>query len=83
MRSRAVPSPSLLEACRSFPISSGVRYSRRRREALVWRGGGGESEGASRSRLLGLPMRRRDVTFPFSSIGADFSAAAPGCDFHR
>ena len=47
MRSRAPWRPSFDAACRTFSISSGVRYSRLRREELVWRGAEGESEGWS------------------------------------
>jgi hypothetical protein len=46
VRSRAPWRPSLLEACRSLSTSSGIRYSRLRLEALVWRAGGRESQGS-------------------------------------
>src|ERR1019366_9185217 len=76
VRSRAPWRPSLLEACRSFSISSGVKYSRRRREALVWRGGGRGEPGVPRDNVSwGLLLRRRSRTFPFTSVGAEFAAA--------
>src|ERR1017187_4621388 len=76
VRSRAPWRPSLLEDCRSFSISSGVKYSRRRREAFVWRGGGRGESGVPRDRRSnGFLLRRREGTFPFSSIGAEFAAA--------
>src|ERR1017187_560750 len=58
-------------------MSSGVKYSRRRREALVWRAGGREESGVPRDRRSNdFLLRRREGTFPFSSIGAEFAAAA-------
>jgi hypothetical protein len=56
----------LPEACRSLSISSGVRYSRLRLEALDWRGGGIGEPGVDRARRSnGFLLRRRELTFPF------------------
>ena len=77
VRSRAPWRPTLLEACRSFSTSAGVRYSRVRRSRFLVRRGGVEGEGAARD--LGSEaflLRRLERTFPFSSIGEDFAAAA-------
>ena len=64
------------EACRSFSTSSGVRYSRLRLAALVWRAGGrGEPGLPAERRSAGFLLRRREATFPFTSIGAVFPAA--------
>jgi hypothetical protein len=77
VRSRAPWRPTLLEACRSFSTSAGVRYSRVRRSRLEVRRGGIEGEGAARD--LGsnaFLLRTPELTFPFSSVGEDFAAAA-------
>src|SRR5277367_2500416 len=76
VRSRAPWRPTLLEACRSFSTSAGVKYSRVRRSRLEVRRGGIEGEGVPRdlgcNAFLLRPLER---TFPFSSVGADFAAA--------
>src|SRR5579859_8207372 len=77
VRSRAPWRPTLLEACRSFSTSAGVRYSRVRRSRLDCLRGGIEGEGAARD--LGAEaflLRRPERTFPFWSVGEDFAAAA-------
>src|SRR5271154_2997039 len=76
VRSRAPWRPTLLEACRSFSTSAGVRHSRVRRSRLEVRRGGIEGGGVPRD--LGSEaflLRRRSRTFPFSSVGEDFAAA--------
>ncbi len=72
VRSRTPWRPTLLEACRSFSTSAGVKYSRVRRSRLDCLRGGIEGEGAARD--LGsnaFLLRPLEVTFPFSSVGAD------------
>ena len=76
VRSRAPWRPTLLEACRSFSTSAGVRYSRVRRSRLDCLRGGIEGEGAARD--LGSDaflLRRPGRTFPFTGVGARFAAA--------
>lgn len=76
MRSRPPCRPTLAAACRSFSTSSGIRYSRERREAFEVRRGGIAGEGAARD--LGCNaflFRPREGTFPFWSIGVSFGAA--------
>jgi hypothetical protein len=70
----AVP-PIWEETLRSFSTSAGVKYSRVRRSRLDCLRGGIEGEGAARD--LGpeaFLLRRPERTFPFWSVGADFSA---------
>ena len=76
VRSRAPWRPTLLEACRSFSTSAGVRYSRVRRSRLEVRRGGREGEGVPRD--LGATaflLRPLEVTFPFTGVGTCFLAA--------
>ena len=76
MRSRAPCRPTLLEACRSFSTSAGVKYSRVRRSRLDCLRGGIAGEGPARD--LGSEaflLRPLERTFPFWSIGAAFAAA--------
>jgi hypothetical protein len=76
VRSRTPWRPTLPEACSSFSTSAGVRYSRVRRSRLNCLRGGIAGEGA-RGDLgaEGLLLRPREVTFPFTGIGADFAVA--------
>lgn len=71
MRSRGPWRPLLPAACRTFSTSSGVRYSLERRSTLSCRRGG---RGELRvDRDLGAEvfvLRRRDLSFPFTSVGA-------------
>src|SRR5277367_5642907 len=76
VRSRAPWRPTLLEACRSFSTSAGVKYSRVRRSRLDCLRGGIEGEGAARD--LGsnaFLLRPLWVTFPFTGVGVRFAAA--------
>jgi hypothetical protein len=60
----------LLEACRSFSTSAGVRYSRVRRSRLDCLRGGIEGEGAARYLGSGaFLLRPLEGTFPFRSFG--------------
>src|SRR5208282_1189619 len=77
VRSRAPWRPTLLEACNSFSTSAGVKYSRVRRSRFLVRRGGIEGEGVwSDLGPEAFLLRRLERTFPFSSIGARFAAAA-------
>lgn len=45
-----------------------------RREALVWRCRGGRGQAPADRRSWGILLRRQELTFPFSSVGADSTA---------